>query len=49
MSSHSSVPGFSTQLRAFTPDDAKALKATVSTYPNVRYDLAAGPAAARYR
>ncbi|UOQ90017.1 DUF853 domain-containing protein [Agromyces endophyticus] len=27
------------QLRAFTPDDAKALKATVSTYPNSGYDL----------
>src|SRR5215218_4801149 len=27
------------QLRAFTPDDAKALRATVSTYPNSRYDL----------
>jgi DNA helicase HerA-like ATPase len=27
-------------LRAFTPDDAKALKATVSTYPNSGYDLA---------
>ena len=27
------------QLRAFTPDDAKALKATVSTYPNSKYDL----------
>ena len=27
------------QLRAFTPDDAKALKATVSTYPNSEYDL----------
>ncbi|MES2094613.1 MAG: helicase HerA-like domain-containing protein [Actinomycetota bacterium] len=27
------------QLRAFTPDDAKALKATVSTYPNSDYDL----------
>ncbi|AMM21797.1 ATPase [Frondihabitans sp. PAMC 28766] len=29
------------QLRAFTPDDAKALKATVSTYPSSGYDLAA--------
>jgi DNA helicase HerA-like ATPase len=28
------------QLRAHTPDDAKALKATVSTYPNSTYDLA---------
>jgi DNA double-strand break repair helicase HerA and related ATPase len=27
------------QLRAFTPDDAKALRATVSTYPNSAYDL----------
>jgi DNA helicase HerA-like ATPase len=27
------------QLRAFTPDDAKALKATVSTYPSSDYDL----------
>ena len=27
------------QLRAFTPDDAKALRATVSTYPNSGYDL----------
>lgn len=27
------------QLRAHTPDDAKALKATVSTYPNSSYDL----------
>ncbi|WP_024357391.1 helicase HerA-like domain-containing protein [Leucobacter chironomi] len=27
-------------LRAHTPDDAKALKATVSTYPNSGYDLA---------
>jgi len=27
------------QLRAFTPDDAKALRATVSTYPNSEYDL----------
>jgi DNA double-strand break repair helicase HerA and related ATPase len=27
-------------LRAFTPDDAKALKATVSTFPNSDYDLA---------
>lgn len=27
------------QLRAFTPDDAKALKAAVSTYPNSGYDL----------
>ena len=27
-------------LRAFTPDDAKALKATVSTFPNSGYDLA---------
>ena len=26
-------------LRAFTPDDAKALKAAVSTYPNSGYDL----------
>jgi DNA helicase HerA-like ATPase len=26
-------------LRAFTPDDAKALKATVSTYPRSGYDL----------
>ncbi|ROQ36753.1 hypothetical protein EDF46_3300 [Frondihabitans sp. PhB188] len=29
------------QLRAFTPDDAKALKATVSTYPSSGYDLGA--------
>lgn len=28
-------------LRAFTPDDAKALKATVSTFPRSSYDLAA--------
>ncbi|GAA4677228.1 helicase HerA-like domain-containing protein [Frondihabitans cladoniiphilus] len=28
------------QLRAFTPDDAKALKATVSTYPSSGYRLA---------
>ncbi|RKE20105.1 helicase HerA-like domain-containing protein [Streptomyces sp. TLI_171] len=28
-------------LRAFTPDDAKALKATVSTFPKSEYDLAA--------
>lgn len=28
------------QLRAFTPDDAKALTATVSTYPTSPYDLA---------
>jgi uncharacterized protein len=28
-------------LRAFTPDDAKALKATVSTFPTSGYDLAA--------
>ena len=28
------------QLRAFPPDDAKALKATVSTYPTSGYDLA---------
>jgi len=28
------------QLRAFTPDDAKALRATVSTYPTSEYDLA---------
>ncbi|MBW4031216.1 MAG: DUF853 family protein [Acidobacteria bacterium] len=28
------------QLRAHTPDDAKALKATVSTYPSSGYDLA---------
>lgn len=28
------------QLRAHTPDDAKALKATVSTYPISEYDLA---------
>ena len=28
-------------LRAFTPDDAKALKAAVSTYPHSDYDLAA--------
>jgi DNA helicase HerA-like ATPase len=28
------------QLRAFTPDDAKALSATVSTYPRSPYDLA---------
>jgi DNA helicase HerA-like ATPase len=28
------------QLRAHTPDDAKALRATVSTYPNSPYDLA---------
>jgi len=27
-------------LRAFTPDDAKALKATVSTFPSSGYDLA---------
>lgn len=27
------------QLRAFTPDDAKALRATVSTYPKSGYDL----------
>ncbi|MFV0375632.1 helicase HerA-like domain-containing protein [Microbacterium sp.] len=27
------------QLRAFTPDDAKALKATVGTYPTSGYDL----------
>ncbi|MEO6471802.1 MAG: helicase HerA-like domain-containing protein [Aeromicrobium sp.] len=27
------------QLRAHTPDDAKALRATVSTYPNSGYDL----------
>jgi hypothetical protein len=27
------------QLRAFTPDDAKALRATVSTYPSSGYDL----------
>jgi DNA helicase HerA-like ATPase len=27
-------------LRAFTPDDAKALRATVSTYPKSGYDLA---------
>ncbi|MDR5701441.1 helicase HerA-like domain-containing protein [Agromyces aerolatus] len=27
------------QLRAFTPDDAKALRATVSTYPTSQYDL----------
>jgi hypothetical protein len=27
------------QLRAFTPDYAKALRATVSTYPNSGYDL----------
>ena len=27
-------------LRAFTPDDAKALKAAVSTYPHSGYDLA---------
>ncbi len=27
------------QLRAFTPDDAKALRATVGTYPNSGYDL----------
>src|SRR5690606_14202776 len=27
-------------LRACTPDDAKALRATVSTYPTSRYDLA---------
>jgi hypothetical protein len=26
-------------LRAFTPDDAKALKAAVSTYPHSQYDL----------
>ena len=26
-------------LRAFTPDDAKALKAAVKTYPNTSYDL----------
>ena len=26
-------------LRAFTPDDAKALKATASTFPNSSYDL----------
>jgi DNA helicase HerA-like ATPase len=29
------------QLRAFTPDDAKALRATVSTYPTSDYDLGA--------
>jgi DNA helicase HerA-like ATPase len=29
------------QLRAFTPDDAKALRATVSTYPTSGYDLEA--------
>jgi DNA helicase HerA-like ATPase len=28
------------QLRAHTPNDAKALKATVATYPKVDYDLA---------
>lgn len=28
------------QLRAHTPNDAKALKATVATYPNSSYDLA---------
>ncbi|EFQ81963.1 hypothetical protein HMPREF0063_12870, partial [Aeromicrobium marinum DSM 15272] len=28
------------QLRAHTPDDAKALRATVSTYPHSTYDLA---------
>jgi DNA helicase HerA-like ATPase len=28
------------QLRAFTPDDAKSLRATVSTYPKSGYDLA---------
>ncbi|KDN83991.1 helicase HerA-like domain-containing protein [Kitasatospora cheerisanensis] len=28
-------------LRAYTPDDAKALKATVSTFPRSEYDLAA--------
>lgn len=28
------------QLRAHTPNDAKALKATVATYPKVAYDLA---------
>jgi DNA helicase HerA-like ATPase len=27
-------------LRAYTPDDAKALKATVSTFPTTKYDLA---------
>jgi Cdc6-like AAA superfamily ATPase len=27
------------QLRAFTPDDARALKATVSTYPTSEYEL----------
>ncbi|WP_308465899.1 helicase HerA-like domain-containing protein [Rathayibacter soli] len=27
------------QLRAFTPDDAKALRATISTYPTSGYDL----------
>ncbi len=27
------------QLRAFTPDDAKALRASVSTFPNSGYDL----------
>ena len=27
------------QLRAFTPDDARALRATVSTFPNSGYDL----------
>ncbi|KQR64931.1 helicase HerA-like domain-containing protein [Frigoribacterium sp. Leaf172] len=27
------------QLRAFTPDDAKALRATVSTYPTSEYEL----------
>ncbi len=29
------------QLRAFTPDDAKALRSTVSTYPSSGYDLGA--------
>ena len=30
------------QLRAFTPEDAKALKATVTTYPNSGYELGEG-------
>ncbi|GEM_PF-884400 len=34
------VPGVQHALRAHTPEDAKALKATVSTYPKSPYDLA---------
>ena len=38
--SRSSGTGFSTPARAFTPQDAKALKATVSTFPTSElYDL----------